>query len=40
VKAQLPGATIDVDEGIELNLIPPFVNIKPDGGVPLFHVLK
>jgi hypothetical protein len=41
VNGQLPGATVDVDEGIELTITgTPFVDMTPNGGVPLFHVLK
>jgi hypothetical protein len=41
VNSHLPGATIDVDEGIELSIIgTPFVDMKPDGGAALFHVQK
>jgi hypothetical protein len=41
VNSQLPGATVDVDDGIELSIIgTPFVNLPPSGGSALFHILK
>jgi hypothetical protein len=41
VNCQLPGATVDADEGIELSLPgTPFVDMKPDGGATLCHVQK
>src|SRR5262249_39404799 len=41
INCHLPGATVDVPEGIELS-IPgtPFVNMPPSAGVTLFHVHK
>jgi hypothetical protein len=41
VNCHLPGATVNVVEGIELTITgTPFVNMQPDGGATLFHVLK
>jgi len=41
VNCHLPGATVDVDEGIELTITgTPFVDMKPSGGATLFHVQK
>ena len=38
VNCHLPGATVDVDEGIELSV--GAFNAKQNGGVTLFHVQK
>jgi hypothetical protein len=41
VNSELPGATINVVDGIELTILgTPFVNMQPDGGAGLFHVQK
>lgn len=41
INCHLPGATVDVPEGIELSITgTPFVNMQPSGGTTLFHVQK
>ena len=40
VNCHLPGATIDVEEGIQLSIAGTPFNVEPNGGVTLFHVQK
>jgi hypothetical protein len=40
VNCHLPGATVDVEEGIQLTIAGTPINVSQHGGVTLFHVLK
>ena len=40
VNCRLPGATVDVEEGIQLTIAGTPINVEQHGGITLFHIQK
>jgi len=40
VSCRLPGATVDVEEGIQLTIAGTPINVEQHGGITLFHIQK
>ena len=40
VNCRLPGATVDVEEGIQLTIAGAPINVEQHGGITLFHIQK